>query len=402
MSLPAKLETRDFAGYPPEARELATNSLNLLEELPLLFVATLLREVSKYDWLFPPERKGILDQLELLKPQGPETLRQTALLFHQVPVSPELEKMEWAAQPEQFSEVLTAYLWSSGSIEKFRTVAVQYSAKLDALRQHPLPQHPRACIVLLGQGARAEGVPLFERLRQRGTVFRNVVTSDALQVALEVLKTRAQIDPGPYRHWWIDGGNATGEQSIVTLSYAALSPVRRKVLAMMESARNSGSDGPEGLRSALHQMERQPSATTENPSDPVLNHFSLDLFADGSGTQIYSTTFVQWTAREVLRRAQPSTIVLHYAPRQSERPINELIANGGRLTEVDTQGSLIDADMGAYYTWLNLMRLPGAERDSFIACHEGGQEAVAVSPSMAKGALSLQPCDLRQILQWAS
>jgi hypothetical protein len=39
-----------------------------------------------------------------------------------------------------------------------------------------------------------------------------------------------------------------------------------------------------------------------------------DWMLPGSGTQIFSTTFVQWAARECLRRAQPETIVLHYAP----------------------------------------------------------------------------------------
>ncbi len=43
--------------------------------------------------------------------------------------------------------------------------------------------------------------------------------------------------------------------------------------------------------------------------DTVLNRFQLSLLTEGSGTQVFSTTFVQWAAREALRRAQPLTML---------------------------------------------------------------------------------------------
>ena len=39
--------------------------------------------------------------------------------------------------------------------------------------------------------------------------------------------------------------------------------------------------------------------------------------------------------------------------------MNELLAEHQRPPDLDPRGSLIDADMGAYYTWLNQQRLPG-------------------------------------------
>jgi hypothetical protein len=401
MTTAASLQQHDFADYPPEARQLAMSSLDTLRPLPLLFVATLLRQLSRYDWLFPPERKEILDQLDLLKQQGAGTLPEVASHFDQIRLTTELEKMEWAAQPDRFSEALTAYLWSSHQMETFRAVAAGYTARLDTLRQKPLIQEPRICIVLLGQNASAEGVTLFEKLRPKGTLFENATTSNAFQIVSETLQNRARKNQGPYQHWWIDGGNAPGGRDYATISYDALSPVRQRVLAIMENAHTSGSDGPEGLRTTLRQVERQQIGQPDGPSDPVLARFALELFADGSGTQIYSTTFVQWAAREVLRRAQASTMILRYAPRQSARPMNDLISHGSQPITLDPHGSLIDADMGTYYTWLNLMRLPEAKRDTLIACHEGGRQAIAVSPSMAAGAISLQACDLQQILHWA-
>src|SRR5436305_4305478 len=94
--------------------------------------------------------------------------------------------------------------------------------------------------------------------------------------------------------------------------------------------------------------------------DYVLDRFQLSLLSEGSGTQVFATTFVQWAAREALRRAQPMTMLVRFAPRQREKPMNELLAEAQRRPELDAHGSLIDADMGAWYTWLNQQRLSDA------------------------------------------
>jgi hypothetical protein len=134
--------------------------------------------------------------------------------------------------------------------------------------------------------------------------------------------------------------------------------------------------------------------------DQVLRHFQLSLVTEGSGTQIFSTTFVQWSAREILRRAQPSTLLLRYAPRQVDRPMDDLLLARSTAPELDPEGSLVDADMGAFYTWLNLMRLPGSDAARFIAWRESGTEAMVIAPGMAKGSVSNQPCSVQQILDW--
>ena len=140
----------------------------------------------------------------------------------------------------------------------------------------------------------------------------------------------------------------------------------------------------------------------EMTSDRVLSRFKLKLLTEGSGTQIYSTTFAQWTAREVLRRAQAVTLLVRYAPRQRQRPMNELLAGGHGETEVDALGSLVDAEMGAYYQWIDQQRLPDSERSGFIAWFEGHRDAVAVGPSMPRGTESNSTIDLEELLRLVS
>ena len=65
---------------------------------------------------------------------------------------------------------------------------------------------------------------------------------------------------------------------------------------------------PEELRSTLAAITPEAVGMADS-GDGALDRYQLSLLTEGSGTQIYSTTFVQWAAREALRRAQPMTHV---------------------------------------------------------------------------------------------
>ena len=137
--------------------------------------------------------------------------------------------------------------------------------------------------------------------------------------------------------------------------------------------------GPETLRTLLAQV-RPTDLGLPGAGDPVLNRFQIKLLTEGSGTQIFSTTFAQWAAREALRRAQPLTLLVRFAPRQRQKPMNELLSAAQDRPEPDLIGSLIDGDMGAYYNWLNQQRLAGEAQSSFLAWFEDHGEAVAEGP----------------------
>jgi hypothetical protein len=147
---------------------------------------------------------------------------------------------------------------------------------------------------------------------------------------------------------------------VVSLSYNGLSEARQKLLAFCNAARNTAASGdPKGLRHALLHLtpEQIGLSSIENP---ILRTFAMEIFTEGSGTQLYSTTFVQWTIREVLRRAQPQTLLARFTPRSAATAIDVRIASPELEPASDCAGSLIDAQMGAYLSYLNLMRLPGS------------------------------------------
>ena len=78
--------------------------------------------------------------------------------------------------------------------------------------------------------------------------------------------------------------------------------------------------------------------------------------------------------------------------------MNELLAGTQQKPEPDPQGSLIDADMGAYYTWINQQRLAGADRASFLVWFEDHAEALAVGPSLPRGTVDSKPTDLGSLM----
>ncbi len=146
------------------------------------------------------------------------------------------------------------------------------------------------------------------------------------------------------------------------------------------------------------QMRPEDLGLKGEGDERVLNYFKVTLLSEGSGVQFFSTTFVQWAAREVLRRAQPVTLLARFAPRVTERSMNAALIGSRTPSALDAEGALVDADMGAYYTWLNQMRLTGADRSSFLIWFEDHAEALVVAPSVATGVESTQAIDVNQLL----
>jgi len=82
--------------------------------------------------------------------------------------------------------------------------------------------------------------------------------------------------------------------------------------------------------------------------------------------------------------------------------MNELLSTSQGNAELDLTGSLMDADMGAYYNWLNQQRLPGAEQSGFLVWFEGHSQALVVGPSIPRGTESTTAADLNELLALAT
>jgi hypothetical protein len=401
--LPSDLKMEQFGGYPPEARKLAGNCLALLQKLPLSFLPSLLREVVEYDFKFPAERRSLEKELANLNSLSAEQLQEWMKGFTQISISSQLEHSNWVDAPGQFVEQLSAHLWTTHQLDSFRTAAIAYAERLHAAVPAEQPAVPRLGIAVIGQGVSAYEQPLFRKLRLHGAYFKSVKPENGLETLLNAVAARASAHPAPYAHWYIDGGKAAVHNPALTcISYHDLEPVRAALSVKIRADVDKPGMGPEALRTLLAQTRPGDLGLGKSGSDAVLERFQMKMLTEGSGTQIFSTTFAQWTAREALRRAQPLTLLVRFAPRQRQKPMNEMLTASHEAAELDPVGSLVDADMGAYYNWINQQRLSGAERSSFLVWFEGHNEAVAIGPSLPRGTESTTATDLSQLLGWAS
>ena len=402
--LPGQLTPERFSGYPPQARQIAASHIVLLQSLPLAFLPLLLRELISYDWKFPAERRELDNQLTYLSALSGQQLSDTMAPFAKLRLSAELEQVDWINAPGQFSEQLTAHLWATHQIDAFRAAAVDYVHKVNAAAPPQTLPVPRLAMVVMGAGVGQNRYALFRKLRPQGVYFTNVNPQNGLGILMETIADRAAAHPVPFGHWFVDGGfnNPTSGTGLTCVSYDALQRVRTALVNKMRAVMQPGGGGPEVLRTMLAQMRPEDLGLVGSGDAAVLTRFQISILTEGSGTQLFSTTFVQWSAREALRRAQPLTILTRYVPRQREQSMKELLAGVQLQPMPDPEGSLIDADMGAYYTWINQQRLSGAEQSSFLVWFENHNEALAISPSLSRGKTSSAAIDMRELTRRVS
>ena len=400
---PAQLSAGSFSGFPPQAKQLAVANLRLLRSLPVPLDAVLMRELAGFDWRFPAEQSDLLRQFAYLSQPSSMDRAQVLLELGAISLSPALATADWVNQPAAFLEQFSAWMWSSGQMDRFRAATERYSSAVTASAPARAPAQPRLCMVALGRGAAASAYPLFRKLRASGVLLTRVIPDDgwpALLTAAEhraTLGSKASAGPQSFDHWYIDGGLATDTASLAQVSYRALDSQRALLLRRIQEAIATRNMGPEELRSLLARMRPDDIGLSGRGGDATLAHFQLSLLTEGSGTQIFATTFVQWAARECIRRAQPETLLVRYAPRQQAQTMNAMLT-GAAPTGEDLNGSLIDADMGAYYTWLAMRRLSGSDQLRFLAWHEGNRQAVVIGPGLPHGTTSESVMSMTEVL----
>lgn len=400
---PAELRSGDFAKYPPQARRVAIANVKLLSRLPLAFVPLLLREIIVYDWKFPAERQEVDGQFKYLESLPASQVTRAMAAFAAIQIGPELAQFDWVNNPAGFSESLTAHLWSSQQIGAFRTAATEFVNAFHLAIPKGRPPMRRLGIVVIGEGVKDTNFQLFQKLRPYGTVFTRLKPENGWPTLVEKVQARARQQPLPFSHWYIEGAapSIPPSSDLTAVSWASLAPMRTAVIEKMRTLRQAGS-GTEELRGALGRLLLEDTGQRNSDFKGVLSYFNLSILTEGSGVQFFSTTFVQWSAREALRRAQPLTLLARFTPRHTEKSMNAALAGTLQKPEFDPEGSLVDADMASYYTWLNLRRLSGAQESAFVAWFEHQSLAFAIWPACNPGTISHTELGMDELLKVAT
>jgi hypothetical protein len=404
---PGDLQAKSFATYPPQARALAMEYLGVLTRMPLSLLALVLRQLIQYDWSFPAECEQLVVQLKLLSRMDDAPFSGVMAPFTRIPLTSRLSNFNWVERPQSFSEQLTAYLWEQHLSDDYHSAAENYQLLLQkALPQSP-PIIPRWTIVVIGRASQQSEYPLFRRLAPHGTLFTQLNPSGTLNTLYTAVKDRARQHLQDYGHWYIDGGEplegAANEPGLTVMSYPMVVPAAKREFTLLKRLTSgTGSKGSltsETVGSYIAGLRPEDLDLEGKSSEAPLRHFEVNLITQGAGCQIFSTTFVQWASRECLHRAQPLTLFARFATRQGNAPMEQLLDRDPLQQPQDAEGSLIDADMGAYYTWINQSRLPGADQSRFLVWFEDQRLACAISPTLPEGTTSSRPVSMRQVLE---
>lgn len=402
---PEELSAASFSNYPTQARAVAAENLAVLQRIPMALLPLILRQLIDYDWLFPPEQRTLTGQLKWTGALAPADFDKLMAPFAAISLPAELIGSDWVNQPKHFSEQLTAVLWLRHQIDAFHGAARAYEQGLQAATAAEPQATPRYTLVVIGDGVKSTDLNLYRKLRRHGTLFTAVDPASGLPTLCNFVSQRAQQFPGAYAHWYIDGGVpetiAGGVTGVQTMAYGALAPaVRRDLSLLYKDVMHPSEKGPSNVEGTVSsQMDLTPKDLGLDDHD-VLQRFAVQVLTEGAGTQVYSTTFVQWSARECLHRAEPLTLLARFRPRQEAATMNELLSRDPFQQATDPERSLVDADMGAYLTWINQSRLRGADQSRFLAWFEGHSMAIAIGPAMARGVISDGPTTLNKILGW--
>lgn len=395
---PAALSARDFSRYSPAARQFAVEHLGLLRQLPIAICPSFLDQIVQLGTSFPAEETTLRWQCDSLFRLPPDRLQALTQPFKEILVRPALERSDWVNAPAVFIAQLSSNLWSDGQIDRFRTAS-------DALFMAIPPREDTAArltVVVFGQDAQPHPTATFSKLTRNGVLLTNLQTEQMPQQIFETFSRHAAGSEEKYSHWYVDGGEPwkADWRSIpgtVTVSYPELNPVRVRTLHALNSVVQSGGGGAEQMRTDLVSLAPGELDIHAVTPDPVLQRFYTELFTRSSGPQVFSTTFVQWTGRELARRAQPHTMLLRYAPRQQYQYFNDLLREA-KPHSLDPEGSLRDAEMGAYYSWIEMSRITARGKGSFIAWLEGSSQAVVIGSNAPAGTQCNSALRLQQTL----
>ena len=392
---PGELQPRSFAAYPEQARELAVAHLDLFRAMPLSLLPSYLEQLQRFPSLFPIEQARLAAQLDTLARQ-PERMAA----FRAIAVPSPLNELDWLHDPARFISALSGVLWQTRQIDAFHAAASTLYGALPQAAPEPSAAAP-LLLVVFGHGGDPARYPPFSRLRDSGLHLRTVSDAGAGEALCRVVAARAAADPQPYRHWYVDGGNPwaafAGIPAVHGISFPAVAPLTAAVLREMNRAVEDGA-GPEVLARRLRESSPELLRIPAGANDARVTHLLVSLLVEGSGTQLYSTSFVQAAALELVRRAQPSTLLLRFAPRRRPASMNDMLEQRGESTATDPQGSLVDADMALYYAALAMRKMPGGDRMSLLAYVEEQGQLFMSGPRIVRGAESATPMTMEGAL----
>lgn len=421
-----------YSGLVGEARSLSEQYRGVLDRLPRSFSASNLVELGRWPNLFEPEKayfRALLKQLAELSESEFNAMFDSLRSFEAKTGCTRIN----GNNAEELQAAILNHLRRQGQYTRWRNEIDKIFQKLEPMveaRLYPADRDNRLVVILYGEGIAIERDKLWKRFREIGTRIQldlkgaessgpflealfTVVKQDNAPVGADLRAAptifgmfRESRKASPLDTWIIEAGDtlhslcekSTPEDRradcATGLSYDRLRAYRERLTETIYTKVRAGIAGPLELAAYLKTLQMRPHEGLTLFADDLVMAFVRDVFLAGAGTLVINNTFVEWAAVQALKRAQPHLLVARFGVRDKMKPFSSLLLfSKPRPTDQipimqDPLGSFVDAELLAYYIWLNAEKGPPyRDRTLYLLLAEGVDEMLAVR-SGAKGSLS--------------
>jgi len=377
------------ASLTGDAAVLAREHGEMLARLPATVHAFILVELQKWPTLFGAEQRYQRALLAHLSGLARRELDQAASGIGRIEADAAINRLG-ERNPARFQDESQALLRKRGLNVTWREAIDRFFQNIDpVLEAHLYPDDaPRRLIVqLYASGIAVRRAKLWGRFARRGVRvplnLEGVSGTDAFLRALFGPRASdgrapaifAPTGTAPLDAWLIEAHEAlhalcdgtdteTVPATLTGVSYDRLRAYRDDLTRTLNRKIQSGVESPQAFAAYARSLQIVPSAgTLPNAADVVLA-FVRDVLLTGNGTLFMNNTFVEWTAIQALRRAQPRMLVTRYGVRDRLKPFSSMVlfsqprASDRVPIAQDPDGSFIDVEQLSYYVWLNAEKNP--------------------------------------------
>jgi len=413
-----------YEGLDPSAKELVRQYRQLLDSLPRTFSTFIITELQKWPDLFEPEKayfRTLLQQLGSLAPSDRQQIFGSLAAFEMRSGCNQIQ----APDPVELDQLLIRHIKRSGLWMPWRAEIDQIFAKiqpgLDAALYGADPSH-RLVVILYDQGITIERNQLWHRFRDVGLrvpltlgnalttgpflaeLFTGRPVENDAQSASTLFTALGRVQRAhPHDVWIIDAGSdaialcqkSPASQDVqgcpTGISYARLRDFRQKISDVIYSQTSTGQiTGPIELADYLRTLDVSPVEGETLNGDRLVSAFVRDILLGGAGTLIINNTFVEWSAIQAMKRAQPHVLVARFGVRYKMKPFSSmLLFSKPRPTDkipwmLDPWGSFIDVEVLSYYIWLKSQQLtPYRGKTLYLLLADGVEEMMVVKPDQS-------------------
>lgn len=399
------------AALTGEAATLAREHEAVLGRLPATVHAFILVELQKWSTLFGPEQRYQRALLEHLARVSTADLHQAVAGIARVESEAGCNRIA-RGDPGRFQDEAQALLRKRRLLPAWRKEVDAFFQTINPALEtylHPANAPRRLIVQIYGSGIAIQTDKLWSRFT--GTGIRVPLTlegthgSEALLRALAPALMTATESAGfsPLDAWMIEAHESLHKlsgRSVTALSYDRLRTYRDDLTRALYSKIQSGVESPQAFAAYARSLKIAAGPDLLLHSANLLQAFVRDVFLTGNGTLFVNNTFVEWTAVQALRRAQPRILVTRYGVRDKLKPFSSLLlfsqprpSDQIPLIE-DPVGSFVDVEQLSYYVWLNAEKSAAYRKKTlYLFLAEGVDEMLAIR-SDAPGAPTAPTAEL--------